>query len=176
MTPELEPWSTLAYATTPEDLEAYRTARIENLDSIKLSLLRDTIGLGTNSTSTVSAVTVAIRVLAITRKVGEEYLDEVSVWSQTHFADRFSYGTPFELGMGGLNTSVNNVHTRARASTIVVRVGQRRTCFAIHMRDARQTPRRTALSHVCPLLEVIKFAEVGLDDSILLDVFDLRKD
>ena len=56
-----------------QDLDkTYRTASIENLDSIELSLLRDTIGLRANSSSNVGAVTVAIAVGAITSVVGEE--------------------------------------------------------------------------------------------------------
>lgn len=41
------------------------------------------------------------------------------------------------------------------------------------MGNARQAPRRAALGHVCLFLEVINFTKVGLDNGVLLDVFNL---
>jgi hypothetical protein len=105
MTPELEPFVILAKCVLEQEASnTYRTAGIEDLDSIELGLLGNTICLGTDSTSTVGAVAIAVGVFTITGEVGEER------------------GTTLELRVSGLNTSVDNVHTRACTSTFVIGV------------------------------------------------------
>ena len=50
----------------------YRTAGIEDLDSIELSLLCHTIGLGSNGSGDVGTMAVAINVLTVTSEVGQK--------------------------------------------------------------------------------------------------------
>lgn len=49
----------------------YRSLGVQNLDGIKPGLLSHTVGPGTNGTSNVSAVAVAIRSRAISSVVGK---------------------------------------------------------------------------------------------------------
>jgi hypothetical protein len=100
-------------------------------------------------------VAVAIGVLAVTSEVGEEGC------------------TALELGVSGGNTSVDNVDTCSftSAGVVGVRCGSSLTGLVGH---ARQTPSGRALGSVCLLLE-FNLAEVGLDNSILLDVFNLKR-
>jgi hypothetical protein len=131
-----------------------RTAGIEDLDSVELGALGDTVGLGADGTGAVSAVAVAIGVLAVTCVVGKEG------------------GTTLELGVSGGDTSVNNVDTSAGASTAVVGVGSG-SSLAVHVRDTGQSPGGRALSNIGLLLEGLESAEVSLDNCVLLDVVNL---
>ena len=101
-----------------------------------------------------SAVAVAITVLAVTSKVGKEG------------------GTSLELGVGGLNTSIYDVDAGALTSTGVVGV-RSAASLAVGMGDTRQTPGGRALGSEGPLLNAVNLAEVGLDNGILLDIFNL---
>jgi hypothetical protein len=102
----------------------------------------------------VSSVAVAISVLAIASKVGKEGC------------------TTFKLGVGGGDTSVDYVDAGTFTSAGVV--GVRRTAsLEVDVGDTGQAPCRRALSGVGPLLDAVDLAKVGLDNGILLDVFDL---
>jgi hypothetical protein len=131
-----------------------RTAGIEDLDSVELGALGDTVGLGADGTGAVSAVAVAIGVLAVTCVVGKEG------------------STALKLGVSGGDTGVNNVDTSSGASTAVVGVGGG-SSLAVHVRDTRQSPGGRALSDVGLLLESLDSAKVSLDNCVLLDVVNL---
>lgn len=135
-------------------MRTYRTTCIKNLDSIELGLLGNAVGLRSNCTSAVGSVTIAVGVGAITSKVGEES------------------STTLELGVGGGDTSVYNIDTRALTSTVVVGVGQS-AGLAVLVRNAREPPSGTALGYVGPLREAVDLTKVGLDNSILLDILNL---
>jgi hypothetical protein len=104
----------------------------------------------------VSSVTIAISVGAVTGEVGKHA------------------GTTLELGVSGVDTCVDDVHTGTGTGTAVVGVGGS-SCLAVLVGDTRQTPGGGRLSNVGLLLEVLELAKVGLDDSILLNVVDLHK-
>lgn len=133
-----------------------RTLSVEDLDSVKLSVLSDTVGLGANGTGAVSAVAVAVSVVTITSEVLEEC------------------STALELGVGGGNTGVDDVDAGARASAGVVDVLVV-AALASSVRDTRKTPGRSALRGEGLLLDGLKLTKVGSDVSILLDVLDLVK-
>lgn len=57
MTPELVPFVWLVTCLNDGAVFSYRAAGIENLDSVQLSLLGYSVGLGADGTSAVSAVT-----------------------------------------------------------------------------------------------------------------------
>jgi hypothetical protein len=101
-------------------------------------------------------VTVAIGVLAVTGEVGKEG------------------GTALKLGRSRGDTSVDHVHTRAGSGGGVVGVGGG-TSLAGLVGNTRQAPGGRALRCVGLLLKGLKLSKVGLDDSILLNVFDLQK-
>jgi hypothetical protein len=131
-----------------------RTTGVENLDSVELGRLGDTVGLRTDSTSAVSTVAIAIGVRAVTSIVGEEG------------------STTLKLGVSGGDTSVDNVHTSAGAGAAVVGVGSG-TSLAVYVGNTRQTPGRRALGHVGLLVEGLERAKVSLDNCVLLDVVNL---
>lgn len=97
-----------------------------------------------------SSVAVAIGVRAITSVVGEEG------------------GTSLELSVGGVDTGVNDVDTGAGSRSAVVGV---RSSTLSNVGDTAETPGGGALGYIGALLDG---AEVGLDNSILLDVFNLE--
>jgi hypothetical protein len=97
---------------------------------------------------------VAISVLAVTSKVGKEGC------------------TTLELGVGGGDTSVDYVDAGTLTSGGVVGIGSGAS-LAVDVGDTRQAPGGRALSGVGPLLDAVNLAKVGLDNGILLDVFDL---
>lgn len=129
----------------------HRTTRVQNLDSIELGLLSNTVGLGTNGTSTVSTVAITIGVGTITSKVGKEG------------------GTTLKLGMRGGDTCVNHVRACAGSSTVVVGV---RSATTVLVGNAGKTPGGGRLCHVCSLLQM-NLLKLGLDDGVLLNVFNL---
>ena len=158
MTPELVPCSDVSKQATDtrEKIrgETYRARGVKDLDGEELSLLGYTVGLGSNGSSAVSTVTVTISVGAIASVIGKEG------------------STTLELGVSGGDTSVNNVHTGVCSSTAVVGVRSATTGL---VGDTRQTPGGRGLSDVCLLLEMLNFAKVGLDNSILLNVVNTRE-
>jgi hypothetical protein len=97
----------------------YRTASVQDLDSIELGLLGNTISLRADSTSAVSTMAVAIGVGAITCKVGEEG------------------GTAFKVRVRGRDTGVDNIDAGAGASTVIIDVGSAATVL---VGDAGETP------------------------------------
>ena len=133
--------------------ETYRATSVEDLDSIELGLLGDAVGLGADGASAVSAMAVSISVGAVSGVVGQEG------------------GAALELGVSGGDTGVDHVHTRASTSGGVVSV--RKSRLAGLVGDTRETPGRGALGSVGLLLERLRLAQVGPDNSILLDVIDL---
>lgn len=158
MTPEFVPYSGVSIPAT--DMleycgETYRTVGAEDLDGKELGLLGYTVGLGSNGTSAVSAVAVAISVGTIASVVGEEG------------------STTLELRVRGGDTSIDDVHAGARSSRGVVGVG---SGSRVGVGDAAETPGSRRLGGVRLLLEsVLDLTEVGLDDCVLLDVVDTRK-
>lgn len=135
--------------------ETYRAVGAQNLDSEELGLLGYTVGLGSNSTSAVGTVAVAISVGTIANVVGEES------------------STTLELGVRGGDTSINDVNAGARSSRGVVGVGGG---SRVGVGDAAETPGSRRLSGVCLLLEgSLELTKVGLDDSVLLDVVNTRE-
>lgn len=134
--------------------KSYRAAGIEDLDSVERSLLSNTVGLGTNGTSNVSAVAVAIGVGAIASVVGEEG------------------STALEVGVGSVDTRVNDVGAGTGTSGGVVDV-RGRALFGVG--DTAKTVWGTALGGKGPLLNVLLDVDGGLDDGVLLNVLDLGK-
>ena len=133
----------------------YRTAGVKNLDSVELCLFSDTVGLGTNGSSNVGAVTIAIGVLAITGVVGKEGR------------------TTLELGVGGVDTRVNDVGTSSGTGGGVVDVRGRALA---DMGDTTETPGCTRLGSQSLLLDLaITFPDSCLDDGILLNVLNLER-
>lgn len=158
MTPELVPYTGVsipANAKLKHCGQTYRAISTENLDSEELGLLRYTVGLGSNCTSTVSAVAVAISVGTIASVVGKE--------RSTTLKFRVSSG----------NTSINDVDTGARSCRGVVGVG----CGSwVCVGDAAETPGSRRLSGVRLLLKrSVDFTKIGLDDCVLLDVVNTGK-
>jgi hypothetical protein len=100
-------------------VSTYRATGVENLDSVELSLLGYTVGLGSDSTSAVGTVTVSVRVLTVTSIVGEEG------------------STTFELGVRSVDTSVDDIGASASTSSGVVDVG---TGTRRLVRDASKAP------------------------------------
>lgn len=158
MTPEFVPYSEVSIPAT--DMleycgETYRAVGAEDLDSEELGLLGYTVGLGSNGTSAVSAVAVAISVRTIASVVGEES------------------STTLELRVSGRDTSVDDVHTGTRSSRGVVGVG---SGSRVGVRNAAKTPGSRRLSGVRLLLEgSLNLTKVSLDDSVLLDVINTGK-
>lgn len=132
-------------------VSTYRATGIEDLDSVKLSLLGYTVGLGSDRTSAVGTVAVSVRVLTVTSIVGEEG------------------STALKLGVGSVDASVNDIgtSTSTRRGVVDVRAGTRAL-----VGDTSKTPCGRRLSCVGLLLEV-RLAKVSLDNSILLNVVDL---
>lgn len=139
-----------------EKISTYLTVPVKNLDGIELGLLGDSVCLGSDGTSNVSAVAVTVSVGAITSIVGKEG------------------STALELRVGGRDTSVDHVGARVGTSRAVIAVGCATT---VDMRDTGKTPSRGGLGDVGLLLKVLNnalnAAKVGLDDGVLLDVVNL---
>jgi hypothetical protein len=133
--------------------ETYRATGVEDLDSIELGLLGDTVGLGADGASAVSSVAVAVSVGAVPGVVGQEG------------------GAALKLGVSGGDTGVDHVHARVSTSGGIVSV--RKSRLAGLVGDPRETPGRGALGSVGLLLERLRDAQVGPDNSILLDVLNL---
>lgn len=96
----------------------------EDLDTVELGLLGDTIGLASHSTGAVGSVAVAVGGLAI-----DEALEEGS--------------TALELGVAGLETGIDDVGAGTLTSAIVISVAGGALCA---VGDAGKTPcRRAAL-------------------------------
>ena len=134
-----------------DHMSTYRTAGIKDLDSVKLGLLSDSIGLGSDSTGAVGAVAVTVSVLTIASVVGEES------------------STTLKLGVRSGNASVNDIGASTGASRVVVGVG----CATLALvRDTSKAPGRRRLGYVGLLLEV-RLAKVGSNNSVLLNVVDL---
>lgn len=124
---------------------------VEHLNSVELSLLGDTIGLGSDSTGDVGTVTVTIGAAAVASVVGEEG------------------GTTLKLRVAGRNTSVNHVGASSGTSAAVVGV---RGATTAGVRDTSKTPSGGGLCDVGLLLD-LNLTEVGLNDGILLNVVNL---
>jgi hypothetical protein len=157
MTPELEPFIWSVRHINGGTVPTYRTAGIKDLDSVKLGLLGYTVGLGSNSTGTVGTVTVAISVLAVTRIVGQES------------------SATLKLGVRGVNTSVDDIGAGTGTGGAIIGVGSGTTGY---VRDTSEAPSGRRLGNIGLLVEVRgvglrELAQVGLDNSILLDVVDL---
>jgi hypothetical protein len=155
ITPELEPFTWSARYINARIVFTYRTTGIKDLDSVKLGLLGHTIGLGTNGTGAVGAVTVAVGVLAVASVVGKES------------------STTLKLGMSGVDTGVNDVGAGPGTSGAVIGVGSATTGL---VRDSSKTPSGRRLCDIGLLLEVHvrELAKVSLDNGILLDVINLE--
>jgi hypothetical protein len=104
----------------------------------------------------VGTVAVTIGVLAVTGEVGKEGC------------------TALELGVVGGDTSVDNVDTRSFTGAGVVGVGSGSSLAGL-VGHAGQAPSRGTLGGVGLLLEGVDLAKVSLDNSILLDVFNLGR-
>lgn len=78
-------------------------------------------------------------------------------------------GTTLEFGVRGSDSGVDDIHTCVCSGGAVVGI---RTATASLVGDASKTPSGRRLSDVCLLLDVLNLTKVGLDNSILLDVFD----
>ena len=75
MTPELVPFTQSVTLKLEEESRrgvTYGTAGVKDLDGVQLSLLGDTVRLGTNGYGDVRAVTVAVSVRSVTGVVGQE--------------------------------------------------------------------------------------------------------
>jgi hypothetical protein len=83
-------------------------------------------------------------------------------------------GTALELGVGGVDTCVDDVHAGTGTGTAIVGVGGS-SCLAGLVGDTRQTPGGRGLSNIGLLLEVLELAKVRLDNGILLNVVDLHR-
>lgn len=88
-----------------EGSKAYRTAGVENLDGVEPGVLGNSIGIGSDGSSNVGTVTVAIGVGAITGIVGKEG------------------STASEVGMRGVDASVDDVGAGSSSRTRVIDVG-----------------------------------------------------
>lgn len=95
------------------------------------------------------SVAVTVSVAAVTGEVGQEG------------------STTLELGVGGGDTSVDDVGASTRTGSAVVGVGRGTTS---DVGDTTKTPGSRGLSDVGLLLERLRGAKVGLDNGILLDV------
>ena len=113
----------------------------KDLDSIELGLLGNTIGRATNGAGNVGTVAVAISVVRVD-VVGDPG------------------STAAELGVGGVDTSVNDVGAGAGTARVVVGVGGR---ASVPVGETGKTPGSTSLGDV----------GLGGEDGVLLDVLDL---
>lgn len=142
-----------SFTGVPGSIKTYGAAGVEHLDGIELSLLSNTVGLGTNGSSNVGAVTIAIGVLAIAGVVGKEG------------------GTTLKLRVGSVDTSVNDVGTGSGASGGVVDVRGRALA---DVGDTAETPGSTRLGSQSLLLDLaVTFPDGRLHDGVLLNVLDL---
>lgn len=133
-------------------MQTYRASGVQDLDSVELGLLSDTIRLGADGSGNVSAVAVAIGSGTVTGVVGQ-----VS-------------STALELGVRNLDTSVDDVRARVGTGSAVVDVGRR---ARVGLGDTGKTPGSRALGNVGLLLKRRRLAELGGDVSVLLNVLNL---
>lgn len=98
------------------------------------------------------AVAVAVSVASIAGVVGQEG------------------STTLKLGVGGGDTSVDDVGASTSTCSAVIGVGRG---TGSRMGDTTKTPGSRRLSDVGLLLERLRYAKVGLDNSILLNILNL---
>lgn len=138
-------------------IKTYRAAGVKNLDSVELSLLGHTVGRGTNCSSDVSAVAVAVSVGAVTGVVGKEG------------------STTAEVRVSREDSSVNDVGAGVGTRGAVVDVGRRALG---DVRDTAKTPGSTSLGGESLLVKRVSdfsLPQSGLYDGILLNVLNLGK-
>lgn len=140
---------------TSKDNRSARRAALENLNSLDGSLLGNTVGLSSNSTSNVSAVTSSVGVVAAEGSVN-------------------SLGAALELVVSGPNTSVDDVGKGSGTSSSIVDVAGR---SASTVRDRAESPRSTGLGGQGTLgkrLLLGLFDPVESPDTILLNDSNLK--
>ena len=79
--------------------------------------------------------------------------------------------TTLKLRVGGDNAGVDDVGASTRTCGAVVGVGSGTTSS---VGDTSEAPGRRGLGDVCLLLERLRYAKVGLDNGILLNVVNLE--
>lgn len=134
-------------------MSTYRAAGVKNLDSVKGGLLGNTVGLCAHGACNVSSMAIAVRVASIAGIVGKEG------------------STTLKLRVGGGNAGVDDVRASTRTCGAVVGVGSGTTSS---VGDTSEAPGRRGLGDVCLLLERLRYAKVGLDNGILLNVVNLE--
>lgn len=137
------------------------TGVIENLDTVELGLLSNTVAPAANSTRAVSTVAVAVGVLA-----ADEALEEGSTTLKFLYPTVSFYQTRWLLfgkithRVASLNTSVNDIDASTGTSAVVIAVGG---ASLGAVRDTAKTPGGTVLLNDA----------IEVHHSVLLDEVDL---